>query len=234
MTTRATTVVLALAIAASGAALGAVLLLSSSSKGGSATPPVSGSTVPPGPSVGSPPAGLLFDVTHYNGCTGNGVADCTVGIQAAIVAAQAKGSGSVWFPAGHYLVAGSGSADSLVVAAGAPVTLAGAGRDLSYIVERTKKRDLISIKANHTITQDLTFDTATNDGGHAWGSSADFTTLRRCRVVGGTNQYAARFTNSGAGATPEKPTYRIGNVVDDPSSSTALPVGTLAWTSTSK
>src|SRR5580704_6303716 len=51
-----------------------------------------------------PSSGLTFNVDNY-GALGNGQADDTVAIRDAISAAEAAGGGTVYFPAGTYLVA---------------------------------------------------------------------------------------------------------------------------------
>jgi hypothetical protein len=155
----------------------------------------------------------VFDVTNY-GAAGNGTGDNTAAFQAAIAAAQVAGSGSiVSVPAGTYTFS-TGSPASIQIDGTVPITLQGAGRDTTTLQELTGKKDLLSMKCDGTVVQDLTLDTQTFNGGHGLGDGANNTTVQRVRVLGGTRAFAIYYPGP-PGATPNNNMHSTGNVVDD-------------------
>ena len=60
------------------------------------------------PAEAATSANDYFSVLFY-GATGNGTTDDTAAIQSAITAAATRGGGTVYFPAGQYLLKGSGA-----------------------------------------------------------------------------------------------------------------------------
>jgi len=74
-----------------------------------------------------------FSVLFY-GATGNGTTDDTAAVQAAITAAQTHGGGTVYFPAGQYLLKGSGAQLLLVQK---QIKIVGDGRGSTLLVDPT-------------------------------------------------------------------------------------------------
>jgi Pectate lyase superfamily protein/IPT/TIG domain len=134
----------------------------------------------------------VFDVTTY-GAVGDGTGDNTAAFKAAITAAQAAGSGSiVSIPAGTYVFT-TGSPASVQIDGNVSITFAGAGRDTTKLIETTPNRDLVSIKCDHTVIQDLTLDTQTYNGGHPLGDGANYTTVQRMQILDGSNTFGIYF-----------------------------------------
>jgi hypothetical protein len=153
----------------------------------------------------------IFDVTHY-GAVGDGKADSAPGVQRAIDAAQAAGGAEVYLPAGDYLDANGATIE---IHTGPAVTLAGSGRDSTRLIQGVAAKGLLSVKADHSIVQDLTLDAHAHDGGSAFGTGSSYVTLRRCKALGGTQVWAVRFAGGHGVAKPTAPSYERGNVVDD-------------------
>lgn len=62
---------------------------------------------------------LVISPVNYNNCVGNGVVDCSTGIQTAIAVATTSGGGIVYFPPGLYMIGKSVVVYSSVTLAGA-------------------------------------------------------------------------------------------------------------------
>jgi hypothetical protein len=147
------------------------------------------------------------------GASGDGKADSTKAIQAAIDAATAHG-GTVYVPAGRFMVGKSGNGASIKVQSGAAVALRGAGQDSSSLVESAAGRDLLSVKVDGTVVENLTLNTRSGDGGAAIGVRANNTTLRQSHVVGGSRAFALFYAGP-VGASRDQPVYNHGNQVLD-------------------
>jgi hypothetical protein len=155
----------------------------------------------------------VFDVTDY-GAVGDGTGDNTAAFAAAIAAAQAAGPDSiVSVPAGTYTFS-TGSPASIQIDGTVPITLEGAGVDSTTLQETTEKRDLLSIKCDYTVVQDLTLDTQTYNGGHALGDGGNYTTVQNIQVLSGTRAFGIYYPGP-PGATPNNPSWSMGNVVND-------------------
>jgi hypothetical protein len=155
----------------------------------------------------------VFDVTDY-GAVGDGTGDNTAAFAAAIAAAQAAGANSiVSVPAGTYTFS-TGSPASIQIDGTVPITLEGAGVGTTTLQETTEKRDLLSIKCDWTVVEDLTLDTQTYNGGHALGDGANYTTVQDIQVLSGTNTFGIYYPGP-PGATPNNRSYDYGNVVND-------------------
>jgi hypothetical protein len=165
-----------------------------------------------GTSVETFSVGTVFNVTTY-GAVGNGTGDNTAAFAAAIAAAQTAGGGIVSVPAGTYTFV-TGNPASIQIDGTVPITLAGAGRTTTKLVEMTRRRDLLSIDDNGTVVQDLWFDTVTNEGGHGVGDGADSTTVQRIQVDSGTETFGILYAGP-KGAKPGDNEYSTDNVIDD-------------------
>ena len=175
-------------------------------------------SAPPVQSVPSPsatPTGHMFDVTQY-GARGDDLTDNTRAFATAIATAEAAGGGVVYVPAGKYVFseAKTGKGGSVIIEGTAPITLEGAGRDQTYLIEGKANKGLLGVHIDHTIVENLTLDTQTNGGGAALFVQANDTSLLSTRVLGGPNHFAIYYAGP-KGAKPSAPAYNTGNVVKD-------------------
>lgn len=177
------------------------------------TPPAH--TPPPSPSATPSGTGHVFDVTQY-GARGDDVSDNTHAFATAIATAEAAGGGVVYVPAGKYVfsAAKTGTGGSVVIAGTSPITLQGAGRDQTYLIEAKANKGLLGVHVDHAVVEDLTLDTQTNGGGAALFVQANDTSLLSTRVLGGPNHFAIYYAGP-KGAKPASPLYNTGNVVKD-------------------
>jgi hypothetical protein len=154
-----------------------------------------------------------FNVTSF-GANPNGAGDNTAAFKAAIAAAETAGPGSVVFvPSGTYDFS-SGSPASIQLDGTVPIVLAGAGRSTTTLVELTHRKDLLSVKADHTVVQDLTFNTQTFDGGHGIGDGGNYTTVQRVAVLSGTLTFGIYYPGPN-GAHPGNSMWDFGNTIND-------------------
>jgi hypothetical protein len=169
----------------------------------------------PAPTPSGTPSGQVFDVTQY-GAKGDNLSDNTHAFAMAIAAAEAAGGGVVHVPAGKYVFSAgkTGTGGSVVIAGTSPITLEGAGRDQTYLIEAKANKGLLGVHVDHTIVQNLTLDTLTNSGGAALFVQANNTSLLSTRVLGGPNHFAIYYAGP-KGAKPAAPLYNTGNVVKD-------------------
>lgn len=101
------------------------------------------STDPANPVVSSTGGGgVFFNVMDY-GAAGDGVADDTAEIQAAINACNAAGGGTVYMPAGTYLVSDAGGSTALSLKDG--VSLVGAGVSTIIYLANAANSHVISV-----------------------------------------------------------------------------------------
>jgi hypothetical protein len=156
--------------------------------------------------------GQVFNVADY-GAIANGTGDNTPAFARAIAAAQAAGGGIVSVPAGTYDFV-TGSPTSIQIDGTTPITLAGAGRGSTKLVEMTYRKDLLSIRCDGTTVQDLTFDTQTHTGGHGIGDGASDTLVQRVAVYSGTKTFGIYYMGP-PGAHPGDGLYDQGNVLND-------------------
>jgi polygalacturonase len=158
--------------------------------------------------------GATFDVTSF-GAHGDATGDNTAAFRDAIAAAQAAGSGNiVYVPAGTYTFATTGAAASIQIDGTVPITFEGASEDTAILMEMTLKKDLVSVKCNGTVIEDLTLNTQTYNGGHGFGVGASNTTAENLQVLTGSETFGIYYPG-GAHATPANPVYSSGNVVDN-------------------
>jgi hypothetical protein len=165
-----------------------------------------------GTSSGPFSIGTVFSVTSY-GAIGNDTGDNTPAFSAAIAAAQGAGGGIVSVPAGTYLFV-TGSPASIQIDGTVPITFAGAGRATTKLVEFTRRKDLLSVKCDGTVVEDLAFDTVTNSGGHGLGDGANNTTVERIQINSGTLAFGIYYPGP-PGALPGNGLYSTGNVIND-------------------
>lgn len=167
--------------------------------------------LPPSPTV----SGHTFNVTAY-GAHGDNQSDNTTAFGNAIQAAEASGGGVVYVPAGKYIFNASktGTGGSIVIAGTAPITLQGAGRAQTWLIEGKANKGLLGVQVDHSIIEDLTLDTQTFGGGAALFVRANDTSLLSTTVLGGPQHFAIYYAGP-RGAKPSAPLYNTGNVVND-------------------
>lgn len=160
-------------------------------------------------------SGHTFNVIAY-GARGDDQSDNTRAFGDAIQAAEASGGGVVYAPAGKYLFSASktGTGGSIVIEGSAPITLQGAGRDQTWLIEGKANKGLLGVHVDHSIIEDLTLDTQAFDGGAALFVQANDTSLLRTAILGGPNHFAIYYAGP-KGAKPSAPLYNSGNVVND-------------------
>jgi hypothetical protein len=163
---------------------------------------------------GAPSSGSRFNVASY-GARGDGASDNTRAFATAIAAAEQAGGGTVFVPAGHYAFSATKTGDpaSVVLMGPAPITLEGAGRDSTYLVESHPGKGLLGVQTNGSVVESLTLDTQTHGGGVAIFVRANNTRLLDSRVLGGSRTFALYYAGP-KGAKPLAPTYNTGNSVD--------------------
>jgi Pectate lyase superfamily protein len=159
-------------------------------------------------------AGSTFNVTSY-GAHGDGAGDNTAAFRSAIAAAQAAGSGNVVFvPAGTYTFSTTGVPASIQIDGTVPIAFEGASEDTAILMETTAGKDLLSVKCNGTVIEDLTLNTQAHNGGHGLGVGASNTTAENLQVLTGTETFGIYYPG-GPHATPAKPVYSTGNAVNN-------------------
>jgi hypothetical protein len=156
--------------------------------------------------------GRVFSVSTY-GAVNNGTGDNTAAFSAAIAAAQGAGGGIVSVPAGTYLFV-TGSPASIQIDGTVPITFAGAGRATTKLVEFTQRRDLLSIKCDGTVVENLSFDTQTHNGGHGLGDGANNTKVQGIQVTSGIETFGILYAGP-PGAKPGNGLYSTGNIIND-------------------
>ncbi len=164
-------------------------------------------TPPPVPTAAAPPPQPITSVTDY-GAVGNGHSDSTVAIAKALAFASARG-GTLYFPAGHYVVRGAGIGSAIEVHSGRALTIDGAGRDLVTITNTNTSGGLLSIKIDHTVVENLTLDAQTANTRQALGVVANDVVVEGCRILGGRQFFAIYY--AGPGGSSSAPTYNTGN-----------------------
>jgi hypothetical protein len=164
----------------------------------------------------SPTAGShTFSVAGY-GARGDDQSDNTTAFGDAIQAAEAAGGGVVYIPAGKYVFSATKTATSgsIVIEGMAPITLRGAGRDQTWLIEAKANKGLLGVHIDHTVVEDLTLDTQTNGGGAALFVQANDTSLLNATVLGGPSHFAIYYAGP-KGAKPAAPLFNTGNVVNN-------------------
>ena len=158
----------------------------------------------------------VVNVTQY-GADPTGHSDDTSAITQAIAQAQANGGGTVYFPPGVYLVGGgltTAGTSSLVIAGSTPITLAGAGMLQSTLVETDAAEDLLGLRVDGMVVEDLGFNTAEYGAGHCIGAIANNVTLERVDLVDGSRTFSVYFAGP-SGASASNLIYNTGNQVLD-------------------
>ena len=148
-----------------------------------------------------PPAGS-FNIITYGASTAS--ANNKVAIQDAINAAG-KNHGIVFVPTGIFKIAGSLKISSMI-------TLEGSNEAKSILLETIHPDDLLSDKANGTTIENITLNTQKYNGGHAFGTTASYTTLQNAIILSGSSPgHFALYYAGHPGATPNNPSYSTNN-----------------------
>jgi hypothetical protein len=146
----------------------------------------SAAPITPRPSpLPTPSTGGVYNVVTY-GASGDGQSDSTVAFGDAIQAAEAAGGGVVYAPAGKYLFNASktGTGGSIVIDGTAPITLQGAGRDETFLIEGKANKGLLGVHIDHTVVEDLTLNTQEFGGGAALFVQANDTSFLNAAILG--------------------------------------------------
>ncbi|MHB8262274.1 MAG: glycosyl hydrolase family 28-related protein [Acidimicrobiales bacterium] len=158
-------------------------------------------TVPP---TGRATSSCTVSVTAYGASTS--AADNAAAFQSAIVAGE---GGIVCIPPGTWRVT-----SQLIV----PVaeTLTGAGAASTTLLQTVTDHNLLQVRGNGTVVEDLTLDTQTYDGGIAFSTGASHVTLRNAQVRSGNQpgHFAIYFAGP-RGATVTAPHYSTGNTLEN-------------------
>jgi hypothetical protein len=175
-----------------------IAVLSGGVVAGCGSPSLVPTPPPPSPTV----SGHTFNVASY-GAHGDDQSDNTKAFANAIQAAEASGGGVVYVPAGKYIfnAAKTGTGGSVVIAGTAPITLQGAGRDQTLLIEGKANKGLLGVQADHSVVEDLTLDTQTFGGGAALFVRANDTSLLSTAILGGPNHFAIYYAGP-KGAKP--------------------------------
>lgn len=136
----------------------------------------------------------VFSVTQPPyGATGDGVTDDTEAINAALIAAHAAGGGIVFFPAGHYLVSGTGillrASDTVLRGEGAAATVVRAAPDPTGTAIPAVVQSSASFRRERVAVEDLSLDGETHDAVNCLvvdGDHVDGLAVRRCGFLVGT------------------------------------------------
>jgi hypothetical protein len=176
------------------------------------TAPPSGSTAPPPPPSrpvpspqASPPAGS-FNVVSY-GADASGQKDSTLAIRAAVSAAEKTPGGTVYFPAGHFILDLNDGAHQDIDIASNPINIVGAGPGTTTLVEEIGAKTAgvatskvifeIQTGANGqpgggdgTTITGMTLDSATYDAGTTILDYGNDTTLSHLTVLGARSNHA--------------------------------------------
>ena len=67
----------------------------------------------------------------------------------------------------------------------APITLQGAGRDQTWLIEAKANKGLLGVHIDHTVVEDLTLDTQTNSATIYWMNSSEKVVSKTFRSVAG-------------------------------------------------
>jgi hypothetical protein len=169
---------------------------------GSPTGASSGAEAAPKPSDALPGVACTVSVTRYGASTES--ADNTAAFDAAF---RAGAGGTVCVPAGEWRVT-----SKILIPASETVTGAGTGR--TTLLQTVADHDLLQARASHTVVENLTLDTQTDNGGIAFATGARDVTLRNAVVRSGRQpgHFAIYFAGP-RGATPTRPRYSRGNVL---------------------
>jgi len=165
---------------------------------GSPTGASSGAEAAPAPSDALPGVACTVSVTRYGASTESAAFDAAL---------RAGAGGTVGVPAGEWRVT-----SEIVIPASETVTGAGAGR--TTLLQTVADHNLLQARASHTVVEDLTLDTQTDNGGIAFATGASDVTLRNAVVRSGRQpgHFAIYFAGP-RGATPTRPRYSHGNVL---------------------
>ena len=150
----------------------------------------------------------VTDVTLF-GAIGDGHTDSEAAVVSAVTAAEAAG-GTLYFPAGHYMLNGPKTGAAVKIHSGKPLTVAGAGAGLVTLTETNPLGMLLSVSVDHTVVQDLTLDTQSTNARQALGVGGNYITVQRCTILGGS-QFFAIYAAGPSTASLSAPTYDVGN-----------------------
>jgi hypothetical protein len=191
------------------------LVLAACGSNPAATPTSTPRAPAPTPTATPLNAASILPVTQY-GASGDGFTDNTQAFARAIAAAETAGGATVYVPPGRYVFNSTVAArlSSIVIEGAVGITLKGAGRDQSTLVETMPNKGLLTVLSDHSVVSDLTLDTQTDEGSAAMFVRANYTSLLHARVLGGSHAFALFYAGP-VNATTAAPVYNVGNTVSD-------------------
>jgi hypothetical protein len=136
----------------------------------------------------------------------DGTTDTTVSLQQAILVAESTG-GTLVLPPGDCILSGS-----LEITKGYPITLAGAGIDVTTLVQHPPTSGILHIRVDHVTVEDMTLDN--HLGGGVEIVASNYTTTQRIKALCGPDFFCLYFPG-GQGATPDHPVYSEHNKLLD-------------------
>ena len=155
----------------------------------------------------------VTDVTAY-GAVGDGHTDSGPAVRRALTAAERQG-GTLYFPAGHYMLSFPNTAGAITVTAGLPLTIAGAGVGSVTLTSTNSLGPLLSIHNDHTVVQDLTLDTQSTNAGYDLYLVANYVTIQRCHILGGSHFFAIYAAGDAGGNSGNVGNRLLNDVVND-------------------
>ena len=96
------------------------------------------------------------------------------------------------------------------------ITLEGEDRNLAVLIQTKPAADLIDNRTNYTTVQNITLNTQTYDGGHAFGTNASYTTLKYANILSGHQPgHFALYYAGPPTARVKAPIYSQGNTLEN-------------------
>jgi hypothetical protein len=154
----------------------------------------------------------VTDVTSY-GAVGDGTTDNGAAVRAALSAAQQVG-GTLYFPAGHYLLSALNNGGDMSVN-NAALTIAGAGAGTTTLTGVTASAPILAIRHDNVTVQDLTLDAQSHDNGATLYLVANYATIQRDTLLGGSHFFAIYAAGDAAGVQGNTGNQLLDDTVND-------------------
>ncbi len=168
----------------------------------------------------------VTDVTAY-GAVGDGHTDSGAAVRAAMSAAEKVG-GSLYFPAGHYLLSAATSGGAFSTPAGGrPLTIAGDSAATSVVTGLTNGAPVLGLRSDHVTVQDLTIDAQSHDLGASIYLIANYNTIQRCSLLGGSHFFGVYAAGDASGVNGNTGNQLLDDTISD---RTQMPLGDgISW-----
>ncbi len=168
----------------------------------------------------------VTDVTAY-GAVGDGHTDSGAAVRAAMTAAEKVG-GTLYFPAGHYLLSAATSGGAFSTPAGGrPLTIAGDSAATSVVTGLTNGAPVLGLRSDHVTVQDLTIDAQSHDLGASIYLIANYNTIQRCSLLGGSHFFGVYAAGDASGVNGNTGNQLLDDTISD---RTQMPLGDgISW-----